>query len=118
MTDSDTSDRDGLLGRAALPDDVEHSWRDLRSHLANATASLFWPAVKTLSGAWATSHRMHVNPHKKSCLLGCDKNVQAKNADDISHYISRPRLWALLALSRGQPAGDALARLGLHQSDI
>eukprot|EP00959_Pyramimonas_sp_CCMP1952_P127630 2669639-Pyramimonas_sp.AAC.1 len=59
MMDSDTSDRDGLLGRAALPDNVEHAWRNLRPHLANATASLFCPAVKTLSGAWSTSHRMH-----------------------------------------------------------
>ncbi|CAK0844510.1 unnamed protein product [Prorocentrum cordatum] len=118
MTDSDTSDRDGLLGRAALPASVEHAWRDLRSHLANSTASLSWPAVETLSGAWATSHRMRVNPHKNTCLFGCDKDLQAKNTDDISHYISCPRMWALLAQPRGRLAGDALTRLGLHRNDI
>eukprot|EP00959_Pyramimonas_sp_CCMP1952_P220493 4610082-Pyramimonas_sp.AAC.1 len=50
MMDSDTSDRDGLLGRAALPASVEHGWRDLRPRPANSTASIFWPVVKTLSG--------------------------------------------------------------------
>eukprot|EP00959_Pyramimonas_sp_CCMP1952_P400538 8392671-Pyramimonas_sp.AAC.1 len=87
MMNSDTSKRDGLLGRVALPASVEHAWRDLRSHLANSTASLCWPAFKTLSGAWATSHRMHINPHKKNCLFGCDNDLQAKSTDDISHYI-------------------------------
>eukprot|EP00959_Pyramimonas_sp_CCMP1952_P227762 4762057-Pyramimonas_sp.AAC.1 len=116
--DTDTSARDGLLGRAALPASVEHVWRELRSHLANSTASLSWPAVNTLSGAWTTSHRMRVNPHRKNCMFGCDKDLQAKNTDDISHYISCPRMWALMAQPRGQPAGDALARLGLHQNGI
>eukprot|EP00959_Pyramimonas_sp_CCMP1952_P022818 479532-Pyramimonas_sp.AAC.1 len=87
MMGSDTSDRDGLLGRAVLPASVEHVWRDLRSHLAISTASLFWPVVKTLSGAWTTSHSIHVSPHKKNCLFGCDKDLQAKNTGDISHYI-------------------------------
>eukprot|EP00959_Pyramimonas_sp_CCMP1952_P120627 2522148-Pyramimonas_sp.AAC.1 len=61
---------------------------------------------------------MHVNPHKKTCLFGCDKDLQANNTDDISHYISCPRMRALLAQPRGRPAGDALARLGLHQDDV
>ncbi|CAK0837755.1 unnamed protein product [Prorocentrum cordatum] len=96
--------------------ETEHSAMQLQPHLANSTASIFWPVVKTLSGAWTASHRMHVDPHKKNCLFGSDKDSQAKNTDDISHYISRPRMWALLAQPRGHPAGDVLTRLGLNKS--
>eukprot|EP00959_Pyramimonas_sp_CCMP1952_P297905 6231759-Pyramimonas_sp.AAC.1 len=63
--DSGTSDRDGLLGRATLPASVEHGWRDLRPHLANTTASLFWPVVKTLSGAWTTSPHARQSPREE-----------------------------------------------------
>ncbi|CAK0802627.1 unnamed protein product, partial [Prorocentrum cordatum] len=76
--------------------------------------SNLWPTFKTLSGAWTTSYRSHVNLHKFQCLPGCPCSESQRNIDDISHYLTCPRLWSHLRQPRGVVSAHLLTRMGLN----
>ena len=57
---------------------------------------------------------MHVNPIKYECLFGCQRSVSKLNIDDISHYLTCPRLWSHVCQPRGVVSDNILARMGLN----
>ena len=99
---------------SCIPVSLSEQWATLRRHLAREPPSKLWPTLKTLAGAWTTSYRMHVNPHKFSCLLGCPSHESKRNIDDISHYLTCPRLWTHVCQPRGVVSAHLLTRMGLN----
>eukprot|EP00959_Pyramimonas_sp_CCMP1952_P308869 6463672-Pyramimonas_sp.AAC.1 len=90
-----------MIGISGWPTSLAAAWASLRAHPAHKPPSKLWLAFKTLAGAWTTSYRMHVNPHKYNCLLGCPISESSHNVDDRSHYLSCPRLWSRVCQPRG-----------------
>eukprot|EP00959_Pyramimonas_sp_CCMP1952_P334788 7010696-Pyramimonas_sp.AAC.1 len=57
--DMETDDPDDLICANALPSDMKERWLRLRTHLAELPPARLWAVMKTLSGGWTTSYRMH-----------------------------------------------------------
>eukprot|EP00959_Pyramimonas_sp_CCMP1952_P010462 219182-Pyramimonas_sp.AAC.1 len=67
-----------------LPFNVKTAWNRIRPKIAEMPPSRFWLVMKTLSGGWATSYRMRVQPVLRGCVLGCNPKF---HPDTFSHYL-------------------------------
>ncbi len=84
---------------------------DLRAFMRTSSPAWSTAILKTWANAWTTSVRLHLDP-RRSCLFGC-----AGADDDLSHYVTCPRMWDMLfaaelprppeALRDGRAAGMA-----------
>ena len=109
------ADDNDMTSLIQLPHSMKIQWNRLRPKLAELPPSRFWPVMKTLSGGWATSYRMHVQPVLRGCVLGCNALL---HPDTMSHYMVCKRLWHHAAQPRGQLHRCVLARLGLHETNF
>ena len=114
LTNAYADDND-MTSLIQLPFTVKAAWNRLRPKLAELPPSRFWPVLKTLSGGWATSYRMHVQPVLRGCVLGCNPKL---HPDSLSHYLVCKRLWHHAAQPRGRLHRFVLARLGLHDTNF
>ncbi|CAK0827297.1 unnamed protein product [Prorocentrum cordatum] len=103
-----------MIGILNLSSSLSSEWAALHEDLSRARPSQLWPVLKTLSGEWTTTYRVRVHPHKFHCMFGCPEVESNPNIDDVSHYLTCPRLWSHLCQPRGILSASVLRRIGLN----
>ena len=76
------------------PRNMRARWDLVREILCRAPPCVRWPYLKTISGGWTTTDRMHVTDTLWSCVFGCS------HPDCIAHYLKCPRLTYLVCRPR------------------
>eukprot|EP00959_Pyramimonas_sp_CCMP1952_P312498 6541049-Pyramimonas_sp.AAC.1 len=62
-------------------------WPSIQSVLRTVPPSWAWSWIRTMSGAWLTSHRILNEGGRRGCIFGCEGEP-----DRQVHYASCPRL--------------------------